>query len=581
MLKTGSRIALFAASVFFLLCCTAGVFLLAVSPTAALQSEYDAVLGLDSSLRDLERAAYRAALLSPEAARPEISSARESLSRDIERAMGLARVSRAASGSPFLRSELDGLVGAADSLSLALDSRLDSREAAFALSAGVDKARKSVAAARPLVARAIERIRLVTYTVSGAIIVGTWLLGLLVVRFLTLSLSRSSRKAVELLDAILERRITESSETPDAKGGSGPHIDESIRKDPLVERILRLSSLLRETTAAIAGDLGIAREANMSIFTSIGNTSSTFEVVDGFIENIRGEVNSLEEQVRTVKQGLERVTSGLEHLDTGILNQKGVVEGSLESVNGMIGSISEMAEKAARDERVVQDLVVSSAESQELFSSTYQKITVIRDSISRINGMAEVIDNIAEQTSMLSLNAAIEAAHAGEAGKGFAVVAEEITKLAEAASDSSREISLSIDEIVENITSMAQSSGRLDESFTQMTGDIKLVHRTISDFSQGLKDSSRNTKGVLETMRTLDEVSQGVTRDSGLMSEGAGEIAHSMRELEMISSRVFDGITAMSLMIDGLKDVMAEFSRVSDDVKRSGLSMQGHLERLK
>ncbi len=578
MLKTGSRIALFAASVFFLLCCTAGVFLLAVSPTAALQSEYNAVLDLDSSLRDLERAAFRAALLSPEAAHSEISSARESLSRDIERAMGLARVSRAASGSPFLRSELDALVGEADSLSLTLDSRLDSREAAFALSAGVEKARKSVAAIRPLVARAIERIRLVTYTVSGAIIVGTWLLGLLVVRLLTLSLSRSSRKAAELLDAILERRM---SDAPDANGGSGLELDNEMRKDPLVERILRLSALLRETTAAIAGDLGIAREANKSIFTSIGNTSSTFEVVDGFIENIRGEVNSLEEQVRTVKQGLERVTSGLEHLDTGILNQKGVVEGSLESVNGMIGSISEMAEKAVHDERVVQDLVVSSAESQELFSSTYQKITVIRDSISRINGMAEVIDNIAEQTSMLSLNAAIEAAHAGDSGKGFAVVAEEITKLAEAASDSSREISLSIDEIVENITSMAQSSGRLDESFTEMTGDIKLVHQTISEFSRGLMDSSRNTKGVLDTMRTLDEVSQGVTRDSGLMSEGAGEIAHSMRELEMISSRVFDGITAMSLMIDGLKDVMADFSRVSDDVKRSGLSMQGHLERLK
>jgi len=72
-----------------------------------------------------------------------------------------------------------------------------------------------------------------------------------------------------------------------------------------------------------------------------------------------------------------------------------------------------------------------------------------------------------------------------------------------------------------------------------------------------------------------------VTRDSGLMSEGALEIARSMTELEMISSRVFDGISAMSLMIDGLKDVMGEFKGLADTMNKSGLAMSGQLEQLK
>jgi len=304
-------------------------------------------------------------------------------------------------------------------------------------------------------------------------------------------------------------------------------------------------------------------------------------VVDGFIENMRNETTILEEQVRTVKTALERVTSGLNQLDRGILDQKDVVDGSLASVQSMIGAVSEMAAAATRDETVVRDLVDSSGESREQFVETYNKITRISESISRINGMAEIIENIAEQTNMLALNAAIEAAHAGDAGKGFAVVAEEITKLADASSESSREIASSIEEIIENITGMAQSSGELDRSFEVMITDINTVHETIGRLSSGLVKTSSDTTHVLETMNTLQNVSNDVTRNSGLMAEGTGTIADSMRELEMISGRVFEGITAISLMLDGLKEAMTTFRSIAESMKHSGEKIEARLEQLK
>ncbi len=571
LIRTGSRIALFAASVFFLLCCTAGVFLLAVSPTNRLQAEYDSVLELDSALADLQRSLLRAALSSPDLARAAVEGPLSRAEKTLAAASSLEVVSRVSTSFIDSLPPAGAAIESARSLASAPGDEAEFAAGAISVSGEIDKARAGIMAARPFVARAIDSIRFRTFAVSGSIIVGTWLLGLLAVRLLSVSLSRSSRRAVAVLDSVLAGNVESSLDGVEAEGD----------RDALMKRVSELVGALREISASVSADLSSNIASSSSLTDSLGNTSATFEVVDGFIENIRGEVGSLEQQVKTVKQGLERITTGLAHLGTGIADQKGVVEGSLESVNGMIDSVGEMAERAVRDERVVHDLVVSSAESQELFSSTYQKITTIKDSVSRINGMASVIDSIAEQTSMLALNAAIEAAHAGDAGKGFAVVAEEITKLAEAASESSREISLSIEEIVENITAMADSSGALDTAFSAMTTDIELAHRTILEFSRGLAASNRDTKGVLETMNALNAVSNEVTRDSGLMAEGAGEIEKSMAELEMISSRVFDGITAMSHMLDGLKDAVAEFGKVSAEMKRSGEAISGTLERLK
>jgi methyl-accepting chemotaxis protein len=605
-MKSFSKTALFSVAILLLLGCTAGVFLLVVAPTARLLSDYGAFVSLDTELGDLRAELYRTASEPLGSSIPALEAAADESSKAFDGIKTLSFIGRRSasvaaivtsieSSRDPLESGVASELSAYRALRVSVDESLGSgsgesvislltrdgcpqaiRAAArdrlassASLASDIERVRSAVGEKLPEVSRAIKGYRAFSFAVSGIIIVLTWLLGLLAVWFLARSVSRVTRRVHAVLDDIASGRF-DSCERELALHGD----------DELLSKMGAFIARVKGMVSSVRDDVSVGMESSARLTASLENTSSTFEVVDGFIASIKNEVSVLEDQVRGVKTALERVTSGLNHLDGNINNQTTVVEGSLASVNGMIADIGKMAEQAASDATVVENLVASSETGQALFSSTYQSITRIRDSISRINGMAEIIENIAEQTNMLALNAAIEAAHAGDAGRGFAVVAEEITKLAEASSESSREIALSIEEIVENITAMADSSGKLDAAFTSMTSDIKRVSDTMTGFTTGLAGSNRETLEVLETMNALKEVSSGVTRDSGLMAEGAGAIGESMAELDMIASRVFDGINAMGLMIDGLKEVMAEFKGLADKMEKSGLAMRTELERL-
>ncbi len=544
-MKNAARFAVLAVSLCLLFSCAAGVFLLAVTPTRRLQAELDSLSALDLAAADLQLALLRG----PDSAVSGARSAADAAFDRVERACAVPTgrgLADFAASLPELRRTMDEAAGAATAGS----------------AAALDSVRDSVRRAEPLIENSVRRQRNVSFAVSGVIIVCAWLFGIFVVRLLPRVRAGNSDSPSAL----------ESLERGDLAACRASLVD--APNAPFAGLAGRLCSLVD----SLGAELKKNADAGSGLAQSLDNAASTFEVVDGFIENIRGEVETLEKQVSTVKESLERVTRGLSSLDAGVATQRDAVSGAVSSVDGVIKSIASMSAEAERDGTMAAELVSSSSEGQALFSSTYQRITAISDSVSRINGMAAVIDGLAEQTNMLALNAAIEAAHAGDAGAGFAVVADEIAKLAEASGESSREIAQSIAEIVDNITSMARSGGELDASFESMTANVGKMSDTMGQFRIGLVESDEHSAAVRARMDALRESAESLSRDSGLMAGGAGDIAASMTELEMVSSRVFDGITAMALMLDGLKDVMADFRLVVDAMLDSGTAMSAGLE---
>ena len=174
-----------------------------------------------------------------------------------------------------------------------------------------------------------------------------------------------------------------------------------------------------------------------------------------------------------------------------------------ETVKSFLTDIQMEAAEAQEDAQAAQELVDTFQGGHKLFKSTYEKIVHINQSIADIQEMAEVIAGIAEQTKMLSMNAAIEAAHAGDAGKGFAVVAEELGRLATASVESSAGIGKTVIEVVKNISFMAKSSEDLDKAFNDINIKTNQVYTTVMNFSDRMIQTFQKTDNVLRGLDTI------------------------------------------------------------------------------
>jgi methyl-accepting chemotaxis protein len=225
------------------------------------------------------------------------------------------------------------------------------------------------------------------------------------------------------------------------------------------------------------------------------------------------------------------------------------------AVEEMSVSISNESDSARDAERAEQELSYSSHQGKELLGRTQgtmqrisnavnqsaETILTLKKESARISEVVKVIKEIADQTNLLALNAAIEAARAGEQGRGFAVVADEVRKLAESTSSSTLEITKIINSIQTNtetsVTSMqevveiVQQGSALTDEASAVIGDVErkseAVSTMVSDISHALKE--QNIAGQQITVH-VEKIAQ-MAESNSVASQETAKSARRMTEL--------------------------------------------------
>ncbi|MGJ0358963.1 methyl-accepting chemotaxis protein [Aliarcobacter cryaerophilus] len=221
----------------------------------------------------------------------------------------------------------------------------------------------------------------------------------------------------------------------------------------------------------------------------------------------------------TLENSASTMTSSMNNLAEKANEQAASLEetaAALEEITSITRNNTQNATKMATLGQVVKKSVLS---GEELASKTASSMDEINEKVKAINSAITVIDQIAFQTNILSLNAAVEAATAGEAGKGFAVVAQEVRNLANRSAEAAKEIKNLVEEANIKTNDGKLISSDMIEGYKELNKNISETIHIIEDVSAASKEQMLGIEQINQTVNMLDRVTQENAFESNQIKE--------------------------------------------------------------
>ncbi len=305
-------------------------------------------------------------------------------------------------------------------------------------------------------------------------------------------------------------------------------------------------------------------ETSSDLASNAIETASAIEEIRSNTENMKNKIVTLDKEVLSSTEYAQSVKTKIAGLLYLIIEQSSAIEESSASIEEISQSIKNIADTTKEKMSITNKLESTALEGEQEMDNTLELIKKVAESANLILDMITVIQNIASQTDLLAMNAAIEAAHAGEAGKGFAVVADEIRKLAENSSNSAKQIGKSLNEVSEYIKQSEQSTSRTSEIFLNMVNGIKEVAMSMLEMNNSTQELSLGSSQILQALSSLINITEQVKGSSEEMDEKVKSITSSMEELSMVSTDTRNGMNEMTIGINEIAKAAEEISRAGN-----------------
>jgi len=192
-----------------------------------------------------------------------------------------------------------------------------------------------------------------------------------------------------------------------------------------------------------------------------------------------------------------------------------------------------------------------------------------------------VMQNIAGQTNLLSMNAAIEAAHAGEAGKGFAVVADEIRKLAEDSSVQSKTISDLLRKITGSIEKITHSTENVLKKFAAIDDSVKTVAEQEENILHAMEEQGIGSRQILEGVEKVNDITRQVSSRSEEMLHNSNEVIRESQNLERATQEIESGMNEMATGASQINIAVNHVNEISGKNRRGIDNLIGEVSRFK
>ncbi|MDR1430077.1 MAG: bacteriohemerythrin [Spirochaetaceae bacterium] len=291
-------------------------------------------------------------------------------------------------------------------------------------------------------------------------------------------------------------------------------------------------------------------DVGFELSTHMEETAGAVAEISASIEAIRNRTGIQTVSVDQTNGVMEQITANIAGLNDQVVVQSDSVSQSSSAIEEMLANINSVARICQMNMENVERLSEASGVGRsglEEVAADIQEIARESAGLFEING---VIQNIASQTNLLSMNAAIEAAHAGEAGKGFAVVADEIRRLAENAAKQTKTIGTVLKKIAESIAVIQEAANGVLGKFEAIDTGVKTVLDQEENIRNAMEEQTIGTKQILEAVERLNEITRKVKSSASDMQEESGQVIREGKNLKIAAAEISSGVNEIASQVN-------------------------------